>query len=192
MKIRDELKKRIERAVNEKIDIVPYDPKWKTMFQQEAEFLKKKFPTIIKKVEHIGSTVIPNLSAKPIIDMLIEVTSFKEVKKNIVPALISLGYDYFWRPEIDKPPMYAWFIKRNSDKKRTHHLHMIKTNSKLWERLLFRNYLREFKSVAKNYEKIKKDLAKKHPNDREKYTKAKSDFIQLITHKAKKYYKNCR
>ena len=104
MKISKKLQEKIDRVVKEDVDIVPYDPAWATKFEKESAFLKKKFPKIIKRIEHFGSTSIPGLSAKPVVDMLIEITNYGDVKKEIVPVLESLGYDYFWRPEIDKPP----------------------------------------------------------------------------------------
>lgn len=188
MKLSNDLKKRIEKTVHEKIDIVGYNPQWITLFEEEAKNLKKKFPTIVKRIEHFGSTAIPGLSAKPVVDMLVEVTSYKEVKKKIVGVLEKEGYDYFWRPEIDKPPMYTWFIKRNKKGERTHHIHMVEATSKLWDRLHFRDYLRKFPEVAKRYEKIKKELTQKFPNDREAYTKGKTDFVLTLTKKAKKYF----
>lgn len=188
MKISYTLQLRIQKAISEKIEIAPYDPGWIKLFKDEKDFLKKNFPQIIKQIEHFGSTAVPGIKSKPVVDMLIEVTSLKETKKKIVPVLKTLGYDYFWRPEFDKPPMYAWFIKRNLQGNRTHHLHMVERDSKLWERLYFRDYLREHKDVAKQYEKIKIKIAEEFPNDRESYTKAKKEFISLITKKAKKYY----
>lgn len=179
------LQERIDRAVKEKIDIVPYNPQWVSSFSEEANFLRKKFPTIIKRIEHFGSTAIPGLSAKPIVDMLVEVTSYAEVKKEIVPALTLLGYDYFWRPEIDKPPMYTWFIKRDKKGNRTHHIHMVTKNSRLWDRLYFRDYLRQHTDVAKKYEVLKTSLAAQFPHDREKYTQEKTAFVVSITQKAK-------
>lgn len=189
MKISKALQKRIDKVVKEKIDIVPYDLSWKIKFEEEAKFLKGKFPKIVKRVEHFGSTAVPDLSAKPVVDMLIEVTSLNAAKKKIVPVLKSLGYDYFWRPEIDKPPMYVWFIKRDSNGKRTFHLHMVEANSKLWNRLYFRDYLRSHPKVAKQYEQLKTKLALEHPNDRETYTKAKTDFVVSVTEKAERFYK---
>lgn len=190
MKINDDLKQRIQKAVSEKIDIVPYDPNWIKAFEEEANVLQKNFPEIIRKIEHFGSTAIPGLSSKPIVDMLVEVSSLKEVKKTIVPALAKAGYDYFWRPEIDKPPMYAWFIKRNKKGERTHHIHMVEKDSKLWERLFFRDYLRKHPEEVKKYEQLKKTLSKLHPNDREAYTKGKTDFVVSVTKKAKEVIKN--
>ena len=88
------------------------------------------------------------------------------------------------------PPFYAWFIKRNSEGKRTHHIHMVEADSELWDRLYFRDYLREFPKVAENYNDLKIKLSKQHPNDRVKYTEEKSAFILSITKKAKKYYES--
>lgn len=192
MKISKALLRRIQKAVSERIDIVPYDPNWSKLFIEEAIFLKKKFPKTINRVEHFGSTAVLGLSAKPVVDMLIEVTSYKDAKKNIVPYLESLGYDYFWRPEIDKPPMYAWFIKRNEQGERTHHLHMVRRDSKLWDRLYFRDYLRKFPREAEKYGRLKTEISKEYANDREAYTKAKTEFVVSITEKAKQYYKKQR
>lgn len=185
MRISKGLQKRIEKAVSEKIDIVPYDPIWTKRFKEEKQLLLSKFPHVIKRVEHFGSTAVPNLASKPIVDMLIEITSHKDVKENIIPVLTSLGYDYFYRPEFDKPPMYDWFIKRDKKGRRTHHLHMVTKNSKLWERLLFINYLRTHPKSSKAYGDLKSELSKKYPNNREAYTKAKTDFILSIMHKVK-------
>lgn len=190
MKISPALQKRIDKVVHEHIAIIPYNPAWPISFKHEKKFLKNKFPTIIKRLEHFGSTAVPDLSAKPIIDMLIEITSFNEVKKKIVPVLKALGYDYFWRPEIDQPPMYAWFIKRDARGARTHHLHMVKANSKLWDRLHFRDYLISHPQAKSAYEKLKYTLSQKFPHDREAYTKAKTKFIATLTEKAKKLYQN--
>lgn len=190
MKINKALERRIQKAVSETIEIVPYDPAWPKLFKQEANFLKSMFPKIIKQIEHFGSTAVPGLASKPIVDMLVEVSSLNQTKKIIVPKLKSLGYDYFWRPEIDKPPMYAWFIKRDSSGVRTHHIHMVEAKSNLWDRIYFRDFLRKNKKEAKFYEKLKLELAKKYPNDREKYTKAKTKFIVNLTKKAKQLQNN--
>jgi len=158
------------------------------LFKNEKEFLKNIFSEIIKRIEHFGSTAIPGIKSKPVVNNLIGVTSLKETRKKIVPILKSFGYEYFWRPEIDKPSMYAWFIKRNLAGSRTHHLHIVEKDSKLWERLYFRDYLREHNNVAKQYEKLKNKISKKFEDDREAYTKARTEFIFYITEKAKKYY----
>lgn len=185
------LKQRIEELGKERVELVPYNPIWSKMFEEETDFLRKKLPSnIVKRVEHFGSTAVPGLSAKPIIDVLVEITSSEETKKQIVPILESEGYEYFWRPAFgdDIPPYYAWFIKRNSEGKRTHHIHMVEGDSELWDRLYFRDYLREFPEEAKKYNELKIKLCKKYPNDRVKYTSEKGGFIVALTKKAKEYY----
>ncbi|MCI0489239.1 MAG: GrpB family protein [Blastocatellia bacterium] len=181
------LKQRIAEAVREEISIVAYDSEWPRMFEIEAEYLRSLLPRqLITRIEHFGSTAVPGLAAKPIVDLLVEVRSLDETRSVIVPLLESEGYDYFWRT--DTSPPYAWFIKRDAEGKRTHHIHMVEASSKLWERLYFRDYLREFPDEAGRYEELKMLLAEKHPNDRIAYTKAKTAFITAVTERAKQYY----
>jgi len=189
----DKLKERVEELVKEEISIVPYQPIWPKMFIDEAVFLRKKLPqNLIERIEHFGSTAVPGLSAKPIIDILVEVTSLDETKIQIVPVLETEGYEYFHRPAFGDhgPPYYAWFIKRNAEGKRTHHIHMVEADSELWDRLYFRDYLKEFPEIARSYNDLKRNLLKQHPNDRVKYTEEKSEFISSITKKAKEYYES--
>ncbi len=188
-----DLEQRIAKLIAEEIEIVPYDPVWVKMFKDEKTRLHKLLPDdLIIRIEHFGSTAVPELAAKPIIDMLVEVTSLNETKKHIVPILEDRGYDYFWRPPLsndcDPDEYYAWFIKRDNDGKRTHHIHMVKSDSELWNRLLFRDYLTDFPNEAKRYEELKISLSKKHPRDREEYTVAKSEYINKNTYKAITYY----
>lgn len=179
---------RIQEAIREEISIVPYNAEWSSLFEKEAEFLRNRLSeSLIVKIEHFGSTAVPNLSAKPIIDILIEVSSLEETVRQIVPILESEGYDYFWRTDVS--PSYAWFIKRNAEGERTHHLHMVEADSKLWERLYFRDYLREFPGEADRYVELKQFLCEKYPNDRIAYTEGKAEFIVSLTEKARRYYR---
>lgn len=183
--------KRIQELVREEISIVPYDPAWPAMFREEAYFLRRKLPRhLVKRIEHFGSTAVPGLAAKPVIDMLVEVSDLDETKKHIVPVLQAEGYEYFWRPAFgnDGPPYYAWFIKRNAECRRTHHIHMVEADSELWDRLYFRDYLRQFPEVAKQYGELKRRLSDEHTNNRVAYTNEKSDFITAVTEKAKAFY----
>ncbi len=116
--------------------------------------------------------------------MLIEVSSLNETKKQIVPVLKSLGYDYFWRTDMGKP--YTWFIKRDPSGKRTHHLHMHEKDAEICDRLYFRDFLKEHPQTAKEYQELKIYLAEKYPYDREAYTKGKTDFILPIYYRGKK------
>jgi GrpB-like predicted nucleotidyltransferase (UPF0157 family) len=185
------LEKKIRRVLEEEIAVVPYDPRWPELFELERKRLPSLFPgDLIKRIEHFGSTAVPGLPAKPIVDMLVEVRDLKAAKRLIAPALEDRGYDYFWRPlwDEEKPPFYAWFIKRDSEGKRTHHIHMVEAHFEHWDRLLFRDYLIEHPEVAREYGDLKLSLSQTHKKDRTAYTKAKSDFIKSVTKKAKILY----
>jgi GrpB-like predicted nucleotidyltransferase (UPF0157 family) len=184
---------RIKRVTQEAVSIVPYDSAWPRMFEDEKRHLLESLPRdLIKRIEHFGSTAIPGLAAKPIVDMLVEVTSLEETKKRIVPVLEAQHYDYFWRPTHgdEGPPFYAWFIKRDSAGVRTHHIHMVESDFEHWDRLLFRDYLIEHPDIAREYEALKLSLAREYPNDRIAYTKAKTEFIVRVTRAAKEYYRS--
>ena len=170
---------------------MPYDHRWPERFEQERLHLLSCLPAnLIRRIEHFGSTAVPGLSAKPIVDILVEVTSLDETQEQIVPILESQGYDYFWRPSSgnDTPPFYAWFIKRDQNGNRTHHIHMVESHFKHWDRLLFRDYLIEHPDIAIEYGNLKMRLTGVHPSDRIAYTQAKSDFVRQVTTIAKQYY----
>jgi GrpB-like predicted nucleotidyltransferase (UPF0157 family) len=182
---------KVAGAVKEEVAIVSYDPRWPEIFELERLHLLSCLPPdLVKRIEHFGSTAVPGLSAKPIVDILIEVASLHETKQRIVPILEAQGYDYFWRPSWgdDTPPFYAWFIKRDKNGRRTHHIHMVEAGFEHWDRLLFRDYLIEHPEVAREYGDIKKNLSCAHCSDRVAYTQAKSDFIRKVTEKAKQHY----
>ncbi len=188
----ESLEEKIKRVTQEDVSIVPYNPDWPRMFEQEKQHLRSCLPReLIGRIEHFGSTAIPSLSAKPIIDILVEVTSLEETKKKIVPVLESQGYDYFWRPSFgdDVPPFYAWFIKRDTKGNRTHHIHMVERDFEHWDRLFFRDYLIEHHDVARKYQDLKLRLAKDYPNDRVAYTNGKTEFILRMTKRAKQYFR---
>jgi len=184
------LEERIAAVVHEEISVAPYDPVWPRRFEEEAAHLRKSLPAgLIVRIEHFGSTAVPGLSAKPIVDMLVEVSSLEQVRSRVAPQLEAEGYDYFWRPEPpDGPAMYAWFIKRDAQGRRTHHIHMVEAGSKMWDALYFRDYLREHPDMARRYEALKRSLSEKFRNDREGYTKGKTEFVVAMTEKAKQAY----
>jgi len=149
------LEQKIQRVLREDVAIVPYDPRWPEWFRAEKAHLADTFGAdLIRRVEHMGSTSVPGLSAKPVVDMLIEVSDLEHAQSQIASVLEAQGYDYFWRPTFgdSTPPFYAWFIKRHAiSGVRTHHLHMITTAPEYsghWDDLLFRDYLIEHPHVA--------------------------------------------
>jgi GrpB-like predicted nucleotidyltransferase (UPF0157 family) len=182
------LEERVRKAVREEVAIVPYDPAWPDMFEKEKNHLRACLPgELVGRIEHFGSTAVPGMAAKPVIDMLVEVASLEETKARIVPILEAQGYDYFWRPTWgdDTPPFYAWFIKRDAAGKRSHHLHMVEKDFEHWERLFFRDHLIAHPELAREYETLKMRLTHDYPNDRVAYTKGKTDFIVRATAAAK-------
>jgi GrpB-like predicted nucleotidyltransferase (UPF0157 family) len=183
------LEERIERAVHEHVTIVTYDPAWPGLFRQERDHLRTCLPVaLLGRIEHFGSTAVPGLAAKPIVDMLVEVTDLQAAQSQAVPLLEAQGYDYFWRPTTtpdDGLPWYAWFIKRDSTGARTHHLHMVEPAFPHWERLLFRDYLIAHPEVAQEYLRLKLDPAAAHPHDRDAYTIGKTDFIAGVMARAR-------
>ena len=181
------LEQRIEEAIREGISIVPYEPGWPSLFEDEAASLRRKLPkSVVIRIEHFGSTAVPGLAAKPVIDVLVQVSSLKETREQVVPILEAEGYDYFWRTDV--APAYAWFIKRDAGGKRTHHIHMVEGDSELWERLYFRDYLNQFPEEARRYAELKQRLSEEHPNDRVAYTEGKTEYITAVTERAKRHY----
>jgi len=187
----ESLEERVRRAVAEDVAIVPYDPAWPELFRAEAAHLRSCLPgELLGRIEHFGSTAVPGLAAKPILDMLVEVASLEATRRRIAPILEAQSYDYFWRPTWgdDVPPFYAWFIKRDTAGRRTHHIHMVERDFEHWERLLFRDYLIACPDLAAEYAALKQRLAAEHPGDRVAYTRGKTEFVERVTAEAKRRY----
>lgn len=162
------------------VDIVDYDAAWPGRFEEERQALGPVLgPWLAGPIEHIGSTAVPGLAAKPVIDIMAGVETL-EGSRDAIEAAATLGYCYFpYKASIEH-----WFCKP-SDAFRTHHLHLIPINSPQWARpIAFRDYLRTHPDVAAEYEQLKRALALKFRFDREAYTEAKSAFIEAITVKA--------
>lgn len=185
--------RRIQQLVREQVAIAPYDSAWPELFRREKEHLLSCLPNgLIRRIEHFGSTAVPGLMAKPIVDMLVEVTDLEATKVQIAPVLAAQGYEYFWRPTHgdDGPPFYPWFIKRDPQTDaRTYHIHMVEGHfTEHWDRLFFRDYLIQQADVAREYENLKRRLASAAPRDRVAYTRGKTEFIVRVTEQAKRFY----
>ena len=175
---------KLARVLGESIDVVAYDPSWPSIYEAEADRLAAFFPPgSIRRVEHIGSTAVPGMAAKPIIDILVGVDEFDFVVADVAPAMEAAGYDCFMRPAIgNEGPRYPWFIGRDEDGKRISHVHVVlASDESQWERVLFRDRLRVCPDVARSYSELKRDLANRFSDDREAYTLAKSEFITRET-----------
>lgn len=166
----------------ESIRLVAYDPTWPALFDEErAQLEPLLMPWLAGPIEHIGSTAVPGLTAKPVIDIMAAVGDLAS-SLPARDAVARLGYIYFpYRPDV-----MHWFCKP-SPAQRTHHLHLVSLDTPLWsERLLFRDYLRRSPGAAAEYAQLKVALAKKHQYDREAYTEAKGDFVASIVERARR------
>jgi GrpB-like predicted nucleotidyltransferase (UPF0157 family) len=166
------------------VHITPYDPAWPAMFALEAERLRAVLDaTQLIGIEHFGSTAIPGLAAKPIIDILIAVRSLVHAKATMVRPLVALGYLYW--PDNPKPDR-MFFVKGMPPhgERRTHHVHISEPTGEMWQRrLAFRDHLRADPDEARRYEALKHDLAARYPDDRERYTEAKTGYVEGVYRK---------
>ena len=166
------------------IVIVDYDPEWTSRFDEEALRLLGAIGDKAVALEHIGSTAVPGLGAKPIIDIMFAVGEISDAHDCITPLNI-LGYEYIPFPDFPE----RLFFRDGPMGEGPHHLHATKFLSDFWEeKLLFRDYLRTHPVVAQQYYVLKNQLAKKYGADRERYepyTEAKSSFIESVLAKAR-------
>jgi GrpB-like predicted nucleotidyltransferase (UPF0157 family)/RimJ/RimL family protein N-acetyltransferase len=169
------------------VSLVPYNSEWPLMAQTEIEKIRSVFPAdVIVDIQHVGSTAIPGLSAKPILDIQIAVPSLESMKLLAAPILQKLGYEY-WASNPD--PKRMFFVKGMPPygEQRTHHVHLFEQQSEHWcNKLLFRDYLRSHPDIAEEYEQLKIKLAQAHLYDREKYTDKKLDFVNKVLQLAKR------
>jgi len=163
------------------VEIVEYNPSWPLRFEQEREALLRTLASwLAGPIEHIGSTAIPGLAAKPVIDIMAAVSSL-EASRPAIAAAAEIGYCYFpYRLESEH-----WFCKP-SPMFRTHHLHLMPFGSRQWlDAIAFRDYLRTHPTIAAEYETLKRQLARDFHFDREGYTEAKDPFINRIINLAR-------
>jgi GrpB-like predicted nucleotidyltransferase (UPF0157 family) len=155
------------------IELIKYNTEWPEIFLKEKTLIASLIGRYIKgSIEHIGSTAIVGMDAKPVIDIMVGVQSLSESKAAI--ALLSKHYCYY--PY--KPDVMHWFCKPSPDI-RTHHLHLVPYNTPLWhERIAFRDHLRTNTKAAFDYAALKRKLAVDHQHDREAYTQNKWPFIK--------------
>ena len=166
-----------------KVPVVEYRPQWRGMFEEEKQLLRALLGEVSAKVEHIGSTAVNGLAAKPIIDIMVGLLDFSVADK-LVTRIEALGYEYIKKYE-DEMPFRRFFVK-NLSGIRTHQIHMVEIGSEFWARhLLFRDFLRQNPEVANRYAALKKQLAEREWGDVNEYADAKTEFIRSIENKAK-------
>jgi GrpB-like predicted nucleotidyltransferase (UPF0157 family) len=164
----------------DQVHLVDYDPAWPRQFAEIATWLRDHLGSdLVLRVEHYGSTAIPGMPAKPIIDILVEIPSFAEAKRRAVSRLNSETWEYWWYSG------HMVFIKRKDLMgQRTHHVHMAPQGHEIWKGLAFRDTLRSHPEKASRYAALKQELAAVYREDRERYTQAKTDFVRKVMSRA--------
>ena len=160
------------------IELIDYDPSWQARFaaqQVRLDTIMERW--LVGEVEHIGSTSVPGLRSKPIIDILAPVRSLL-VARAAIPVLEKDGW-LFW-PDDPNQNYRLWFL-RPSPEARTHHLQIIQhDHPNLRALIAFRDALRQDRSLRKAYSSLKEDLARKHQSNRNAYSNAKTEFVQSV------------
>lgn len=172
---------RLRQAAEDTIEVVEADPAWPGQFAAEAVAIRQVLHPLTPRIEHFGSTAVPNLPAKPVIDILIMVADVS-VWPGLVAPLASLGYVY-WAENPRRDRMF--FVKGMPPfgRRRTHHVH-VRTPEDGSE-LVFRDWLRGHPAEAARYARLKRELAGRFKTDREAYTAAKGEFIKQMLAQAK-------
>lgn len=163
-----------EPAENEAVRIAAYDPRWPVKFEAErAELQECIGPWVVGGIHHVGSTSVPGLPAKPVIDILVGVESLDD-SRPCIEKVTALNYHYApYRDDV-----MHWFCKPHPAR-RTHHLHLVPVGSPRYlDELAFRDALRGDPALAMRYAALKQDLAVRFHDDREAYTEHKEPFVR--------------
>ncbi|WP_375450263.1 GrpB family protein [uncultured Devosia sp.] len=163
--------------MSEAIELHAADPLWPAAFEAERTLILPCFAVAPLLLEHMGSTAIPGLPAKPIIDIIVLVEDLKTARAAI-PALEAQGYSYW----ADNPDTTKLYLAKGLPPapRRTHHLHIHDHPDEVTRHLLFRDHLRAHDDVRDRYLALKQDLAARFRTDRESYSKLKTDFIDPL------------
>ncbi|MBP3684300.1 MAG: GrpB family protein [Oscillospiraceae bacterium] len=160
-----------------RVVVLPYDPQWRTCFEQIKGELEELLGDLFLAIEHVGSTSVPGLSAKPIIDIDVVIESY-DVFPNVVEALKAGGYEHEGNLGIPEREAFRYDGKQHLQK---HHLYVCPADSEeLHRHLTFRNYLRQHPGAAGEYGRIKEEAARRYPDSIEDYIQYKSACIAEI------------
>ena len=168
------------------IKISPYNPKWPILFKEEQELIRNAlFYLTNLQVAHFGSTAVPGLQAKDTIDILVDIQNSELFSKQIIDSMNEIGYHYFLQQGDEADYMvFGKGYNLEGKKEQTFHVHMSSANHPIWDRIYFRDFLRENPETAMDYTNLKIQLAKKYEKKRLEYRIAKTDFVTRITKKA--------
>lgn len=168
--------------MDKEVTIEDYNSNWSKEFDEENIKLQEILKDKVKSIEHIGSTSVEGLGAKPTLDIAIGVSDL-EVVNDFIEPLKKLGDEFVYHKEFPE----RRFFRKGKWRAGTHHLHFYKYGGEYWNnQILFRDYLRNNPDVLKEYHQLKVNLAEKYRFDRVSYTEAKAPFIKNILLKAKR------
>ena len=157
--------------IRREVRIVPYDPRWPQMFEAEKSLVEDTLGPLVVETHHIGSTTVPGLSAKPVIDIMVEVRRLEEALDCIAP-LAGLGYEFIDHPQ----NLRRRFFRKGAP--RTYHLHIVERgDDEVADLLDFRDALRDDPALAAEYGALKLELAERYKRDRAIYTEMKTAFV---------------
>lgn len=176
----------MERYGGGQIAVVDYNPDWPALFESERAKLKAVLGPLVLTIGHMGSTAVPGLAAKPIIDLLVGVRSLADARSRYIAPLHALGYSHItdyesWLPE-------ELFFRKRVPSPWTHHVHIMEpANPKnRWnEFLLFRDYLRAHPEATSAYAELKRAAARRADEDIAAYREAKHTFVEAVKAKAR-------
>ncbi len=173
----------VERYGGGAISVKDYDPTWVTLFEQEKARIEAALGSLGVRIEHFGSTAVPGLPAKPIIDILVGVQSMTEARASCIASLSTLGYTHITGLESWLPSL---FFRMGGAGTWTHHLHVLEPSHPQWtDWLLFRDYLREHPDVARAYADVKRALAFVCGDRIADYRNGKHGFISAVIARAR-------
>jgi GrpB-like predicted nucleotidyltransferase (UPF0157 family) len=163
-----------------KVCVVPYSEEWPAAFASEATRMRQALAPWVVDIQHIGSTAVPGLAAKPIVDVMPGIRSLADADKCIAP-LVALGYEYMG--EYGIPGRHLFGVWRGD--LTMYHVHMVEWDSPFWRRhLLFRDYLRRHPEARDEYGALKSRLALEFPGDRQAYMDGKEPLILDLNRRA--------
>ena len=159
--------------------MVPYDEGWPSLFEQEQARIELAIGPWVEEIEHVGSTAVPGLAAKPVIDIMVGVKSLDDTP-TFVERLGAIGYEYV--PELEQQMPSRRYFRKLRRGRRTHQIHLVeRSDAAFWDRhVLFRDYVRRHPEIAERYARLKHELSGRFRDDRTAYTEAKTTFIREV------------
>jgi GrpB-like predicted nucleotidyltransferase (UPF0157 family) len=172
-------------ASEDPVVLVPYEEAWPSFFEEERAQIEDAVGSWMEEIEHIGSTAVPGLAAKPVIDIMVGVRSLEDTPA-LVARLETIGYEYV--PELEQQMPFRRYFRKLTGGRRTHQIHLVeRSDAAFWDRhVLFRDYLRAHPEVAERYTRLKYEVSDRFREDRVAYTDAKTDFIAEVVRLAEK------